>query len=181
MDNRSQTRTSWLRFTMRAMLVFVFVIAMLLWSGREIYDRYHSVSLADLVATFNEHSKANTEVGPYEPPLTTDELVSAINKKIPLLDASPAINATFAKIAKSQRAPEGSKLDSIELYTDEKGQHAVWWIRFIIQSSDRVGYALAIRDNNNPAILTIHPTHSISNVDILEVRERYQNGQHKLN
>jgi hypothetical protein len=163
------------------MLVFVFLTAILLWAGRAVYDRYHTVALTDLVAEFNTNSKAHTEVGPYEPALTTEELVAAINKQMPLLDASSMINATFARIAKSHRAPEGSKLDSIEFYTDQKGQHVVWWIRFMIRSTDGGGYALAIRDNNDPAILSIHPTHSISNVDILEARERYQNGQHKLN
>jgi hypothetical protein len=99
-------------------------------------------------------------------------VISAINKQMPLADASPAMNATFARIAKSQRAPEGSQLNSIEYYTDEKGQHVVWWIRFIVRSGEIGGYALAIRDNYDPAILKIHPSNSLSNSDILQVRER---------
>jgi hypothetical protein len=169
-----------IRFSVRTLLVVVLGVAFLLWGGREAYDRYHSIPLADAVSEFNSQAR-DSEVGRYEPLLTQSEVTSVIRAQLPLASATPEVNAIFRRIGAKERLPKGARFESIPESVDENGTHIVWWIRLFVPQGQHGGYALAIRDTNDPAVLRTELTSKLTNLDIINARERYQSGRHESN
>jgi len=91
------------------LVVGLLIAAMMLWNRLHAEDRT-PVFLADAVAAFNAKS-ATDGVGMYEPPLTVDEVISAINSKLPTLtDEKDQVKEIYEQIVATGQLPAGGEL-----------------------------------------------------------------------
>jgi hypothetical protein len=146
-----------LRFSVRALLVLMFAVAVSLWAARAAYERRDSISLADAVGAFNA-SAQSSDIGKYEPPLTEKETIGAISRQLPLPGATAEMNAIFSKIARTGRIPKGAFIDDIPTYQDGNTRpKVVWWIDLTVMTRDHSGYRMRIRKTDDPVAARIFP------------------------
>jgi hypothetical protein len=149
-----------LKFSLRTMLGVVFIIALLLWGGRAIYDFWNTrptVNLADVVREFNA-SAPNDPVGELQPALSVDEVLSSIQEKLPTLGAIPEKKRLYEQIVGTSQAPIHTRIRSISGYNDGHGPtKAVWWIDIDVPGNGGRLYDLRVRENNNPIVSRTPP------------------------
>lgn len=132
------------------MLLVVLVVALMLWAGPEIYQRVTSIPLIDAIANFNARAQSSS-VGKYEPPLTENEVIAAIQAQLPTLEASPRVKSIYQKIANTRRLPRGGTFNDIPAYQPRSGpQQIVWWINLEVMTGKNTGYGLRIRNTDDP-------------------------------
>jgi hypothetical protein len=108
-----------------------------------------TVPLDDVVAQFNTDA-ANDPVGQLEPPLTADEVVGAIRRQLPNLNASPQVVEMLRRIAQTRTLPVDAKVHADSGYTIRGTTSVVWWINLDLVTGPNTGYGLRIRENNSP-------------------------------
>lgn len=149
-SDQPNKRGSWFRFRLRTLVLAVAFVAILMVAGRNFYDWYTSTPLAESVFAFNARAKLDP-IEMHEPPITEDEIVLAIESQLPTLDASDYVKAVSSRIARTRRLPRGASLDSIPGYMPSPGhRYTVWWINLNIITGPKSGYAMRIRETDNP-------------------------------
>jgi hypothetical protein len=104
----SALATSRFRFDVKTMLVIVALLALGLTFAPRIYEWYWSVPLADAVDELNSrYDWLYTEKG--EPVLTEQEVISAIQSKLPTL-FSRELKEIFSRIVRTHRLPHNASL-----------------------------------------------------------------------
>jgi hypothetical protein len=153
MSDRPKKRGSWFRFRLRTLILAVAFVPIVIVAGPYLYDWYTSSPLADSVSAFNLRASAHP-VGMHQPPITEDEIVSAIESQLRTLDASDQVKTIYSRIARTRRLPRGASLASLASipgYIPTPGeQHTVWWINLEVMTGPKSGYGLKIRGTDNP-------------------------------
>jgi hypothetical protein len=138
----TKPRRRWYQFNLRTLLIFITIVAALLATTVKIYDWYQfiplSTKLAIVNADFNTQYKLFNDPNPLqEPPITEDEVVRAIESKVPNLKILPRMKARFLKIAETRRIPRDRRDASFDYFP----VNDTYWIRLCVG-----GYGLPIRD-----------------------------------
>jgi len=145
---RSLTRWR-LQFGLRFLFFSIAAVALLIWGSRRLYDWYTSIPLADAVASFNSKAQADS-VGRLEPPLTEDEVVTAIESQLPTLDASRQVKSIYREIVRTRRVPRRGSLEAMPGFGSGPSQKVVWWINLDLMTNKNTGYGLRIRATDDP-------------------------------
>ena len=103
--------------------------------------------LSDAVADFNERAM-NNDVGATQPPLTEEEVVSAIRGWIRnQTKVDDKTYAIYQNIADTKTLPPGASLDFTTRWTGHNGyDFTVWWIDLCVKTGEHAGYGFRIRD-----------------------------------
>ncbi|MDA8564177.1 hypothetical protein N9L06_06990, partial [Mariniblastus sp.] len=139
-----------IRFGLRTLVLAVGLVAVATWFVRIAYEWQTTIPLAESVATFNE-TASKDRVGMHEPPITEDEIFTAIKSALPNIKASDQVKAIYSRIVRTRRLPNSSSLNSISGYSPVSGENQqVWWINLDVMTEPSSGYALRIRETSNP-------------------------------
>jgi hypothetical protein len=114
--------------------------------------------LSFAVSRFNIDAR-DSKAGALEPPLTENEVTSAIRTQLPNLVSKPAVHAIYQNILDTGRLPPASTLtyfDSWERTNVPK--QMVWWINLNVEIEKDHFYGLRIRQNMNPVIAQAPPS-----------------------
>jgi hypothetical protein len=150
MNELPNKQSSFFRFRLITLIVVIAALAVLFVAGMRAYEWYTSTPLSASVDAFNVLARTDA-VGKHEPPLTEDEIVTAIETQLPTLKASHQVKAIFARIARTRRLPRGALLNSIPGYEPVAGKrYTVWWINLDVMTGPTSGYGLRIRETDNP-------------------------------
>lgn len=126
-------------------------IAVLMLGYRAFHGQEGTANRRDLksaIEGFNEAASRNL-IGKAQPPLTEEEVVSAIRGWQPELTpgATDSIYEQFQKIAESGELPEGAELKYCTGWTGYRGYHfQVWWVDLSIKTGERTGFTFRIRN-----------------------------------
>jgi hypothetical protein len=161
-----------MRFSMRALLLVVLVLAITLWAGLEIVERYNSFPLSDAIDNFNTSAQGNI-VGKYEPPLTESEVITSIKSQLPTLESSEQVKSIYRRIVNTRRLPKGADFHAIPAFQPRNGpQQIVWWINLEVSTGKNTGYGLRIRETDDPVWATNQTaTTSVTSPDKVQLSE----------
>jgi hypothetical protein len=135
-----------LNFSLRTLLLFMFVFALLLWGGRATYNFWRAtptVAISDAVSQFN--ASAVEDRFELQPPLSAEEILSSIQAQLPRLNSNPERKAMYEQILKTGRLPVGARL--VWLHSNE-----VSLIELYVPGGNGRRADLRIRETNNPVI-----------------------------
>ena len=109
----------WLQFGLRGLSVSIVVVALMIWGGQAIVDRYYSIPLSTETASFNARA-ATDPIGALEPLLTEDEVIRSIESQLPTLEATEQVKSIYRRIIRTHRLPEGAALHATSGYSPSK-------------------------------------------------------------
>ena len=154
-DQKSSSRGR-IRYRLRTLIAAMAFVAFVLVVSRNLYDWYTSTPLEAAVSAFNTRAGLDP-IGKHEPPLSGDEVVAAIQRRVPTLGAGPRVKAIYSRIARTRRLPRGASLSSNTTYATGNGlgkteQFTVWWVNLDVMTGPQIGYSLRIRETDDPVV-----------------------------
>jgi hypothetical protein len=152
LDNNSKDSKprSFFRFQLRTLFILVAVVALLTVAGIQVYERYHSFPISEAIDKVNA-SILNNSNEVIETPVTEEEVIRAIESKLPTLnDASEQVKSILRRIVSSRRIPERGTLDFFPIgHAPADGSGRIWIISLVFYTSEKAGYGLHIRETDH--------------------------------
>lgn len=145
-------------FSLRFLLGIAAVIALLIVVAQYVHWRMNTIPISVAVSEFNTRSR-NNSVGQSEPLITTEEVLSAIERALSDGKVDAKNRMVLDDALRSHRVPTNAWLrarDSMSVGSPPKN-YPIWWVDLHLAGGPTSSSAVAVRATDRPAVATSDP------------------------